>query len=856
MDRRAIQTACRLCRERHLKCDRSAPVCKNCERTGRTCRPAPPFQFKEVDYGGQATTTRRKRNQTGAKRKLERHQKNRRDQEEEAPQQHERREQLDHGADAHLPTGHLSFGASPTGLGGFDEPYHVGTRNEHAAGSTADLDHGPVLTSPPDDSDNTSETPQALAPDDSHFEYNGETTLSDGAASWSSTIAQQPHSGPAHRHEVHAGQPAGEPVGSTGSPGLPPSYFSSPESDVRDPFVAASDALFQHPPAIFGLPLTATIYTDAGTHSFAGPSFAADTPAPVVEAAVATPESPVTNTVYATNVSESGGPLLADEYNLSRSHHPHVADPQDHDRDRDRDGEQQPDGPQPAATTLLDTHHSTQYLPAYDASAASAASTQFNAHGAARGRSHGPIHGHGHSLVHAAVPAALVQTREAHLVKFFTQTWGPLLDCNDPERHFALWVPQLALTKAPFLLSAIMTISALQLSRVSDYPLSAARYYRRQCGRALIPVLQDLTNHETEGAIFTTYVLLRVYDQMTVALRERPPDSLFSSSLALSTAPWLAYRDEEGFLKRAAFWVHVREDIHVALFLRCPIQIDYALFQQSIEAVAQVTHGDRLARGHQPGSTGGAAGAGTGSATTATTTGTNGSTAAIPTSLPPRRPQPMVECAWSNQIIAWTCDVINFCFGPRQDEAVGAWAALLAKVERWNLEKPPTFNPFHEQDPRPEENQVFPRIWLSCDWHVMGLLYYHLSLILLKSHRPGQESSYVTTSNGKVRTDAVFAIARPPQTYLHVDVSVTDPSQGEIINHTRILCGIVITNPIAQALIVACHMINVAGVFLESAAEQNEVLQLLHMARTATGWPVAEVEKRLREAWAKTPTTK
>ena len=58
------------------------------------------------------------------------------------------------------------------------------------------------------------------------------------------------------------------------------------------------------------------------------------------------------------------------------------------------------------------------------------------------------------------------------------------------------------------------------------------------------------------------------------------------------------------------------------------------------------------------------------------------------------------------------------------------------------------------------------------------------------------------------------------------------------------------SNPIAQALIVACHMISVAGVFLESPAEQREVLQLLHMARTATGWPVDEVEKRLKEAWA------
>ena len=48
-------------------------------------------------------------------------------------------------------------------------------------------------------------------------------------------------------------------------------------------------------------------------------------------------------------------------------------------------------------------------------------------------------------------------------------------------------------------------------------------------------------------------------------------------------------------------------------------------------------------------------------------------------------------------------------------------------------------------------------------------------------------------------------------------------------------------------------MIIVAGIFLENPAEQREVLQLLHMARTATGWPVDEVEKRLKDSWGQAP---
>jgi hypothetical protein len=174
---------------------------------------------------------------------------------------------------------------------------------------------------------------------------------------------------------------------------------------------------------------------------------------------------------------------------------------------------------------------------------------------------------------------------------------------------------------------------------------------------------------------------------VTVALLERAPDTLFASALALSTSPWYPYAGADGSLKRAAFWVHVREDIHVALLLRCPIKIDYTLFHQNIEATAELTREDLMQR----------------------QAGTNLASSSYP--------RPVIECAWSNQMIGLTCDVINYCFGPREDKTVETWATLLAKAERWNLQKPPTFEPFHEQDPEKEQNQIFPRIWLSCDWH-------------------------------------------------------------------------------------------------------------------------------------------
>ena len=108
-----------------------------------------------------------------------------------------------------------------------------------------------------------------------------------------------------------------------------------------------------------------------------------------------------------------------------------------------------------------------------------------------------------------------VTPREANLIKIFIQVWGPLLDCTNPVQHFATHIPSLALTRSPYLLYAMLSISALYLCRISNYPSGVAETYRRHCAAALIPVLQDHSNSEPEEAIFATYVLLRAYDHFT-----------------------------------------------------------------------------------------------------------------------------------------------------------------------------------------------------------------------------------------------------------------------------------------------------------------------------------------------------
>ena len=107
-------------------------------------------------------------------------------------------------------------------------------------------------------------------------------------------------------------------------------------------------------------------------------------------------------------------------------------------------------------------------------------------------------------------------SREAYLLKVFTQTWGPIFDCLDPNLTFTRSAIHLALKSFTPLYWAILATSALQLSRVSDYPFSAARYYRERCSNSIMPIiLHSAPPDSNEETLFATYVLLRNYDHMT-----------------------------------------------------------------------------------------------------------------------------------------------------------------------------------------------------------------------------------------------------------------------------------------------------------------------------------------------------
>ncbi|KAE8136462.1 hypothetical protein BDV38DRAFT_283949 [Aspergillus pseudotamarii] len=385
----------------------------------------------------------------------------------------------------------------------------------------------------------------------------------------------------------------------------------------------------------------------------------------------------------------------------------------------------------------------------------------------------------------------ITHPREAYLLKVFTQTWGPIFDCVDPDLTFTKSILHIAIHSFTPLYWAVLATSALQLSRVSNYPVSAARYYRERCSNSIMPILlQSAQPEANEETLFATYVLLRNYEHMTENLMEKDSASLFTASLAISVNPRDTVTDKMN-LGRAAFWVHLRQDIHVALLLQVPINVDYPPCLQRdkiLQDVENMTSGTTLL------------------------------------------PDDVIDCAWTNKVALTLVDIINYCF-QRQPRHVESWINLRGRLDHWIIGKPRRFHPYYERAADLANGRVFPDIWISCDCYVLAWLYYHTASVLLKTFLPCSDA--LATRAQQSKSPILNSIV----------------NREEVLIHARAICGIATTNPNAQALIVVCHMVTVSAVFFTTADERNETIRLIRLAHTLTGHPLRDIEEKLQDAW-------
>ena len=136
---------------------------------------------------------------------------------------------------------------------------------------------------------------------------------------------------------------------------------------------------------------------------------------------------------------------------------------------------------------------------------------------------------------------------------------GIQLDINDPQRHFATFVPYLALS-CPILLHAILSFSASHLSRYdgSCDSLTAIEYHDA-CVQGLIPALQSPST-ALDNVLPSSLVILRMHEMLSYEA-DHQRHLKGCSSLFNHNRTNIEFRA----LKRTAFWTYVREEILVAL---------------------------------------------------------------------------------------------------------------------------------------------------------------------------------------------------------------------------------------------------------------------------------------------------
>lgn len=277
----------------------------------------------------------------------------------------------------------------------------------------------------------------------------------------------------------------------------------------------------------------------------------------------------------------------------------------------------------------------------------------------------------------------------------------------------------------------------------------------------------------------------------TANLLEKNTDNLFTAAMAISIDP-LEDISPDANLGRAAFWVHIRQDIHIALLLQVPVSVDYPPCIQKDKIYSRLY------------------------------LITSGQIAVTREAL---------DCAWANHMASLLIEVINYCFGSNP-RGLETWLSLCHRRDHWLMAKPSSFKPYYERGRALAHGRPFPEIWISSDCQVIAWLYYHTATVLLRTYPPGNRHT-----NGIV--PLIDGLA----------------NREEVLLHARAICGIVTTNPNAQALIVMCHMAVVAARFFTEKVEQDETLNLLRTAHAVTGHPYVDIETRLCEYWGRSATT-
>ncbi|KAK2929895.1 Zn2-C6 fungal-type DNA-binding domain [Fusarium oxysporum f. sp. vasinfectum] len=271
----------------------------------------------------------------------------------------------------------------------------------------------------------------------------------------------------------------------------------------------------------------------------------------------------------------------------------------------------------------------------------------------------------------------LEDPQEAMLFYNFIHVLAPLFDLCDSERHFATIVPRRAVICPP-LMNAVLAASAKRLSRIDGFDGLVGDRYHQNCLDALIPALSSSAAVMDEN-LLTAIVILRYMEELDVPLTSA---DTASESHLVGTRVFVAAQEKVldfTGLRRAAFWVALRQEIHMAFMQARPVHPNFAL-----EDISRLVQNDDTC------------------------------------------------CTFANLTILQCAACLRYCYGS-EDQSFSAWERLQEAQERWWADRPWHFHPMYINTDSPG---IFPQALYLNDAVVTGVLHYLLIQVLLAAHNP------------------------------------------------------------------------------------------------------------------------
>lgn len=282
------------------------------------------------------------------------------------------------------------------------------------------------------------------------------------------------------------------------------------------------------------------------------------------------------------------------------------------------------------------------------------------------------------------------EIQQASLLRYFADELAGWFDLCDPERHFALVVPQRA-KHCPALLNAIYTASARYLSRLERYrnngmveyngnPLpnlnmETAAEYHSKCTEHLVSVSDNLDVLYDENLLVAS-VILRFYEEIDAPLSGG--DGAPKGTQVFLTAQASGCLDSS--LRRAAFRVAYRQEVHMAFLRQRPFHMPLQYHEyRSLEYADDFT--------------------------------------------------------WAYRTIVHCADVLQYCYG-LGSKSNSDYDMLVQYHEGWESLRPRSFDALYDRAAVVSSRRALPEIWYLSDCHVTAHQHMDISRILLTTYDP------------------------------------------------------------------------------------------------------------------------